>query len=359
MKIKTLKLINFRNIENLNAKFSQNINLITGDNAQGKTNLLEAVYYVLTGYAFKASKTDELINLKKNQAYVGCVFEEKGLEKQIEVLLERNKSRRIKLNGKEIKSFREVENYFPVSLFTPEDLLIIKGSPALRRKFFDNFYSLFSGEYAFYFGNYNKILRERNKLLKDYEFSLELLNIYDIQLSEHGIKIEELREMFRIEMEKETEKLLCDFSGGKDRFAFKGDPEMREILNSENPKKAYLKKLKSFLNADRDLKFTNFGSHISDFYLYINDKLSKIYASQGQQRTLILSLEFAMVNFWIKKGIEPILLLDDVFSELDEERSEFFYDYIKSLQTFITQTSFESIKGDGKLFKMKEGRIYD
>lgn len=356
MKVNSIKLINYRNIENISEEFSPKINLIIGENAQGKTNLIESIYFALTGRSFRARKNSELINLRNNQAYIGINFEDEGISRNLEILLDRNKNKRVKLNNKEIKSYR-VENY--ISLFTPEDLSIIKGSPNERRRFFDNFYINFSKEYQYYYYNYQKILAERNKLLKENYVSKELLSVFNQSLMKYGIMIEKIRSDLRVIMEEETRQLLLNFSGKRDYFIFRGERVMEEILSSDNPEKEYIKKIEESYDKDREFKFTSFGPHVSDFYLYINDKSSKIYSSQGQQRTLILALEFAMVNIWERmRDKSPILLLDDVFSELDEGRRELFIPYIKRLQSFITQTDYIDIREDIKVYKMKEGGIY-
>lgn len=367
MIIEGIKLINFRNYNNLSVLFNANINIMVGKNAQGKTNLLEAIYICSTGRSFRTSRDKEIINFEKGEAYIGANLKVGELEKLTEIKLHREKSKRIKVNKIELKSYKELNTGLKVVVFSPEDLKLIKDGPSLRRTYLDSSISQLKPLYYYNLNRYYKILIQRNNLLKSIKFknSLpDLIEVFDIQMARLGSLITLERESYinRLLIEakinhsvitKDMEDLDIIY-----QRSIEGGSSLIEIESQ------FLENLKTSRKKDVELGTTTKGPHRDDFSILINGKDSKIYASQGQQRSIVLTLKLSEVEM-IKKetGYNPILLLDDVYSELDEERRTHLTKLFSKMQTFITLTDAVDINGlDGyekEFFYINNGCIYN
>lgn len=345
MEIRSLSLIGFRNYTELSLFFHGGLNVFVGENAQGKTNLLEAIYFSVLGRSFRTFKDRELIHLRSNQAYSCCVWESERLEKKLEQMLDRNRAKRIKLNGKEIRSLKELSDETPMVVFSPDDLSMVKGAPKGRRDFLDEAISSLRKEYGFLLTRYQKVLSQRNNLLKEPKLQREFLDVFDFQLAEYGAKLIRYRKLYLKKLERAATEILSELSGHRD------DLKMFYVSSAELPEEeeklgnAFLKELKSSFDRDRMLQSTTVGPHRDEFSMYIGDRDARMYGSQGQQRSLVLSLKLGLLKMMEEEGKRrPVLLLDDVFSELDEKRRFYLVKYIQRLQTFITTTSAEELK---------------
>ena len=366
MIIEGIKLINFRNYNNLSVLFNPNINIMIGRNAQGKTNLLEAIYICSTGRSFRTSRDREIIKFEKGEAYVGANLKVGELEKWTEIKLHREKSKRIKVNKIELKSYKELNTGLKVVVFSPEDLKLIKEGPNLRRSYLDSSISQLKPLYYYNLNRYYKILIQRNNLLKSirYKSNLpDLIEVFDIQMARFGSLIILERESYinRLLIEaKINHNVITKNMEILDIQYLRSIEDGKSLIEIET---CFLKILKESRKKDIETGTTNKGPHRDDFAISINGKDSKTYASQGQQRSIVLTLKLSEVEM-IKKdtGYNPILLLDDVYSELDEERRIHLTKLFSKMQTFITLTDAVDIDGlDGyekEFFYINDGCIY-
>lgn len=358
MKIKTIKLINFRNYTNQTINFENGINVLVGKNAQGKTNLIEAIYFSCIGKSVRTKKENELIRWDNLNAKIEIELEKKEGNKKIEVYFNQKAKKSIKINDMNILRIADLIGVLNCVFFSPDELKLIKESPADRRKFMDIDLSQLSRNYFYLINKYNKILTQRNKLLKDTRDIVvlkETINIWDMQLAEIGSKIiikridfVNLLKIYAKKIHKdltsEEESLKIDYSG----------------ITGENEAVIKEKLLKEYDNSvakDFRLGFTSVGPHRDDIKISSNGVDLRSFGSQGQQRTAVLSLKLAELEIFAKeRGEYPILLLDDVLSELDETRKQKLLEKIKNLQTIITDTKFNyNIKVN--ILKVKNGVI--
>ena len=319
MIIKSLELANFRNYEELNISFDKGTNILYGDNAQGKTNILEAIYVSATTKSHKGSKDKEIINFNKEEAHIRTYLEKENVETRVDMHLRKNKSKGIAIDGQKIKKAADLMGLLNVVFFSPEDLSIIKDGPAERRRFADMELCQLDSFYLYNLNHYNKIIGQRNKLLKDMYFQPELketLNIWDSQLVSFGSKIIERREQFVKQLGDIIFDIHKKLSGGKEELVIAYEPDV-SIEDFEKQMK---------YNQDKDirLKQTTTGPHRDDFSFVVNGVDIRKYGSQGQQRTAALSLKLSEIELVKKISKDtPVLLLDDVLSELDSNRQNY------------------------------------
>ncbi len=353
MYIKNIKLLNFRNYEEQEISLNPNINVFYGDNAQGKTNIIESIFLCSIGKSFRTTKEKELIQFNKEISSVFLEYQKSDREGSIKVEL--NEKKTILVNGIKIKKLSELLGNLNIVIFTPDDIQILKEGPSRRRRFLDIMISQLRPNYLHYLNLYNKTLEQRNNYLKQIKLEnkpQEMLEIWDEKLAEYGEKIYLYRYEF---MEKIKNKI---------KIIHSEITEEKEILKIEyesncSNKENYLKLLKERRNLDIIKGFTTKGIHRDDFMIYINNELVNVYGSQGQNRTAILSLKIAeMQVIYDEIGEYPILLLDDFMSELDEKRRKNFLEYIENTQVIITCTDkIENFKKDMKIFQVKKGEI--
>ncbi len=359
MYIKNIGLINYRNYETLQLKLNKNVNVFKGDNAQGKTNILESIYYCAFAKSHRNSKDKELIKLNNDSAYISILIGTKRLDKKIDINILRNGKKAITVNGIKIRKIDELFGTFNVVMFSPEDLKVVKESPGLRRRMLDMEISQINKKYYLNLVQYNKILNERNIILKNRNIDKNMIEIYNIQLAQYGDYIIKERIKYIDRLNYYGKVIHSDITNNKEEIEIKYNST---IPNTENIQETFLEKLRNNFQKDSERGITFVGPHRDDFNIYINHMDVKVFGSQGQQRTSVLTIKFAILNI-IKEilGDYPVLLLDDVLSELDVNRKTYILNSIKNIQTIITCTGMEDLKnyisGDGKIFEVSNGKV--
>ena len=357
MIIKSLELQNYRNYKELHIDFNNGVNILYGENAQGKTNILEAINVSATTESHKGSKDRDIVNFDSEEAHIKTILDKDGLERRVDMHLRKGKSKGIAIDKVRLKKSVELLGLLNIVFFSPEDLSIIKNSPAERRKFADTELCQLDKIYLYNLNNYNKIINQRNRLLKDIAFNpdlREMLKIYDTQLVSFGVKIIERRRTFADQLNAIIQDIHEDLSGKREKLRVGYAPNVSE--------EEFENKLKSTVEKDIKLKMTGIGPHRDDFVFFSNDIDVRVFGSQGQQRTVALSLklsEIEMVKMIAKDN--PVLLLDDVLSELDRNRQDHLLNRIGNIQTIITCTGLDDFVGHrfayDKVFKVSDGTV--
>lgn len=357
MIIKSLELENFRNYSSLSMNFDSGTNILYGDNAQGKTNILEAIYLSATTKSHKGSKDKDIINFDKDEAHIRTYVVKDGLENRVDMHLRKSKSKGIAINGQKIKKAADLLGLLNVVFFSPEDLSIIKNGPSERRRFIDMELCQLDSVYLNNLNNYNKIVNQRNKLLKDlYNNSSlrETLFIWDDQLVTYGTKLIERRTEFIKQLNEIIYEIHYKLSGGREELKIVYEPDVL-IENFEDA-------LKKGQDRDIRLKQTVTGPHRDDFSFVAQDIDIRKFGSQGQQRTAALSLKLSEIEL-VKKitNDTPLLLLDDVLSELDSNRQNYLLNSIGDIQTIITCTGLEEFVNNrfeiNRVFKVNAATV--
>lgn len=334
MKIDRLELTNFRNYQSFEIEPSNGINLILGRNAIGKTNLLEAIYFITVGKSFRTLKTNEMIRLGENSANIRATVESGGYSDELEIILNLNQKNEYIMNLDSIN----IKNYtgdFSCVIFSPNDLNMIKLSPGERRKYIDSLIEKISPVYKYNLAKYRKILFERNKLLKRPDE--ELLKVYDFQLASYGVKILFERLKYIKEIEEFAKKHYARLSQGSElKITYLSTVK----FSKDKMEQAFMKILLEQREKDFESRFTTVGPHRDDLDFKINEMSAKSFASQGETRSIVLALKLAEMDVLEKfNKRRPILLLDDVFSELDKTRAMYLSQSLDNMQTFITSTN--------------------
>lgn len=357
MIIKSLELENFRNYAELSISFDSGTNILYGDNAQGKTNILESIYLSATTKSHKGSKDKELINFEAQEAHIRTYVMKDGLENRVDMHLRKNKTKGIAINGQKIKKAADLLGLLNVVFFSPEDLSIIKNGPSERRRFVDMELCQLDSFYLYNLNNYNKIVNQRNKLLKDLSFNPNLrdtLFIWDSQLVSYGSKIIERRAAFVKQLNEIIYDIHVRLSGGKEALEVVYEPDIA-LCELETG-------LKNSQEKDIKLKQTTIGPHRDDFSFLVDGIDIRKYGSQGQQRTAALSLKLSEIEL-VKKLTKdtPLLLLDDVLSELDSSRQNYLLNSIGDIQTIITCTGLEEFVNNrfeiNRIFKVSNAVV--
>ena len=357
MIIKSLELADFRNYDSLHIDFSSGTNILYGDNAQGKTNILEAIYLSATTKSHKGSKDKDIVNFYKEESHIRIYLEKDGIDTRVDMHLRKNKSKGIAIDGQKIKKAAELLGLLNVVFFSPEDLSIIKNGPAERRRFVDMELCQLDQFYLYNLNHYNKIVNQRNKLLKDMYLNPSLrdtLNIWDSQLISFGSKIIERRKLFVEQLNEIIFDIHKRLSGDKEDLTIHYEPDV--FIED------YEKNLA--INQERDIKLkqTTTGPHRDDFSFMVRDIDIRKFGSQGQQRTAALSLKLSEIEL-VKKmtNDNPVLLLDDVLSELDSNRQNYLLSTIGNIQTIITCTGLDEFVNNrfeiDKVFHIENGKI--
>ena len=375
MIIKSLELADFRNYEKLKIDFSSGTNILYGDNAQGKTNILEAIFVSATTKSHKGSKDKEIIRFGQEEAHVRTILEKDNAEYRVDMHLRKSKSKGIAIDGQKIKRASDLIGRLNVVFFSPEDLSIIKNGPSERRRFMDMELCQLDQIYLNSLSKYNKLVIERNKVLKDlfeHPENSVLLDVQDKQLCEYGSVIIKTREKFIKDLNEIIRPIHEKLTGGKEILSVYYEPN---VAFDE-----FEKKLRASRQKDTYAKQTTVGPHKDDFSYIVQkrvigenqdnseaDNLSegidiRKFGSQGQQRTASLSLKLSEIEIVKKaKKENPVLLLDDVLSELDSNRQNYLLNTIGDIQTIITCTGLDEFVNNrfeiDKLFKVTEGTV--
>lgn len=357
MFVKSLELSNFRNYNTLSMNFKNGTNILYGDNAQGKTNILEAVYLAGTTKSHKGSKDKDMIQLNQEESHIRMFIEKNLIVHRIDMHLKKNKPKGVAIDGIPIRKSSELFGLINLVFFSPEDLSIIKNGPSDRRRFIDFELCQLDKLYLSYLTNYNKIINQRNNLLKQIGFKPELmetLSVWDIQLCEFGRRIIKRRTQFILELNEIVYGIHKRLSGGREELVIKYEPN---VLSEDMETKVEKQREK-----DVFYKQTSIGPHRDDICFTIKDIDIRKFGSQGQQRTSALSLKLAEIEL-VRQTIkeEPILLLDDVLSELDRNRQNYLLNSIEGIQTMITCTGLEEFVANrfqiDKLYRVVEGCV--
>ncbi len=358
MIIKTLQLKDFRNYESLNVNFSEKINVFIGKNAQGKTNLLESVFYCCIGKSFKSIKDKDIIKWNCDNGYIGLVAKRKFRELKVEIKLSKSHKKTVIIDSLPIKKIGDLIGEINVVFFSPNELKLVKDSPEERRKFMDIDISQTNKRYFYLLSRYDKILANRNKLLKNsdnFDYVKDTIDIWDRALVQTAKKIAFERAKFVENISPYTEKAQSYLSGGKEKIELKYISGCGVALN-EKFEENMDKLLKKNLEKDFRFGYTTIGVHRDDIDIFLNGVEVKTFGSQGQQRTVALSLKLAeLENINAITGEYPILMLDDVFSELDSDRQKRLLKFVDRTQTFITCTDEKKIAG--KIFEIVNGHL--
>lgn len=357
MIIESIKLENFRNYESLELDLASGTNIFHGENAQGKTNILEAVYLSGTTKSHKGSKDKDMVRFGEEEAHIRMNLSRDGSPYKIDMHLRKNKSKGIAVNGFPIKKAGELLGIGNFVFFSPEDLNIIKSGPGERRRFVDLELCQLSKVYLHHLSNYNKILNQRNKLLKEISFRpeyLDTLEVWDAQMVQYGGRVIEERENFVSRLNEIVYGIHRRLSGERE--------ELKIIYEKNVDPEDFSKKL--LANRDRDIKLktTQAGPHRDDLCFQIHGIDIRKFGSQGQQRTAALSLKLSEIEL-VKEEIKdtPVLLLDDVLSELDCNRQKYLLDSIHDIQTLVTCTGIDEFVENrfeiNKVFRVVNGTV--
>lgn len=357
MIIKSLKLKNFRNYDLLSLDFDDATNIFYGDNAQGKTNILEAIYLSGTTKSHRGTKDRDMIQFGHDEAHIETVIEKNHVEFKIDMHLKKNSPKGIAINKMPIRKASELFGVIHLVFFSPEDLNIIKNGPSERRRFVDLELAQLDKLYLNDLANYNRIINQRNRLLKDIynrEDLLPTLEVWDMQLAEYGRRVIERREIFLARLNEMIASVHERLTGGKERLSLSyeksnGDADLLDVIEK---------------NRERDIrmKSTSVGPHRDDICFRVGDLDIRKFGSQGQQRTAALSLKLSEIEL-VKKLIkdEPVLLLDDVLSELDKNRQHALLDTIGNIQTIVTCTGVDDFVNRrfavNKVFYVNNGHV--
>lgn len=357
MIIKSLELSNYRNYETLNISFDEGTNILYGNNAQGKTNILESIYMCATTKSHKGSKDREIIRFGCEEAHIRAYIEKNDINQKIDMHLRSSKTKYIAIDEMKIKKAADLLGLLKVVFFSPEDLSIIKNGPSERRHFIDMELCQIDSFYLYNLNNYNKIVNQRNVLLKDLYMNPTLrdtINIWNSQLVSYGSKIIERRKLFIEQLNEIIRDIHSKLSGGKEELVILYEPNT-EIEDFES-------NLVKSTEKDIKIKQTTVGPHRDDISFMVKDIDIRKYGSQGQQRTAALSLKLSEIELIKKLTKEnPILLLDDVLSELDSNRQNYLLNYIGQMQTIITCTGLDEFVNNrfeiDKVFNIEDGKI--
>ncbi len=354
MYIKSLKLKNFRNYEEASIELSPGKNIFYGLNGQGKTNIIEALYFMQSGKSYRCNKEKEAIRFGCEYAKIEAEYIKNKRKNNILFFLSEKKS--VKINGIAIDRLSEIIGNVNLVIFTPDHLNLIKEGPSVRRSFLDSFISQLKPVYFKNLISYYKVLKQRNNILKSNRKNMiETISVWDEKLADLSLNICEMRKKAIEKINEKINNNIGNIEMENIRIEYisgiKGDVKSRENI---------LNQLKSGLERDLEYRMTMIGPHRDDFEIFMNEKNIKKYGSQGQQRSCVLKIKLAECEIIKEKtGEMPPILLDDILSELDEKRRTALIENIKDNQVIITCTDKEFLNNmEGSYFKVQEGKIY-
>ncbi|MCQ2555282.1 MAG: DNA replication/repair protein RecF [Clostridia bacterium] len=359
MYIKEIYLKDFRNYESLLLQFDKNVNIISGDNAQGKTNLLEAIYISSLLKSFRTSKDHEMISFNKNAALVKIGYVKDDYDEEIEIIIDKENGKNVKLNGVKLKKASEVLDNIYTVIFTPDDLSIVQDEPEKRRKFLDRELCQIKTSYYMNLANYRRVLLQRNAYLKEPRVDREILSVWDNELSKYGADIIHERKKFIDKLSVVSSRIHKSITDGREDLIVRYIENVKYVPDRKKQMEYFYEKLQASFENDMMRRTTTAGPHKDDLEFIIKDKDKEInaraFGSQGQQRTVSLSVKLSEIDI-IKEetGETPVLLLDDVLSELDLKRQEFLIKTLSDVQLFISTAELS----DDLLKRLPEGNTY-
>lgn len=368
MRIKQISLKDYRNYELCHVELSEKLNLIIGDNGQGKTNLLESVYICGFGKSFRTSKDMEWMRLGSQATFIRLEFEKMGQTSQIDIRLLSNRKKEVKVNGVHLSKMSELIGHMNLVLFSPEDLKLVKESPGERRRFIDRELSHISPAYCHILMKYHRTLDQRNSALKKMQMTRKIdkamLEIWDETLADLGANLIMRREVFITRLAELSQSIHHQITEGKENLVVKYICSLntKNLSKYDTIKSDFIDSLSKNHEKDVERGYTTTGPHRDDLGLSINGQDTRVFGSQGQQRTAALALKLSEIEIIHEElGEYPILLLDDVMSELDAHRQNFLIKTFEKVQTIVTTTEVGQLYQDhlenGKLFKISNGRV--
>jgi DNA replication and repair protein RecF len=359
MIIEKVELANFRNHRDTSIVLSPGVNVLVGKNAQGKTNLLEAVFLTCVGRGWRTHKDKDMINFAADAARVRTVVARKFGQVAVEVNLSRNTKKTIKINSVPVQRMGELMGQVNCVFFSPDELRLVKDAPADRRRFLDIDISQIDKAYFYGLLKYNKILLQRNSLLKSKTEDIESgLDIWDMQLANVGAMIIARRMEFVGKLAEGVANVHGYLANGAERISVEYEGCCGSLAQVVEIEGRLLTELKQAREKDMRLRTTTVGPHRDDLRITIDEKDVRHFASQGQQRTVALSLKLAELEIFREAtGEMPVLLLDDVFSELDSERQGRLVKALAKCQSIVTAVEFPSGTGNVKKFKIENGAV--
>lgn len=344
MYIKNLKLKNYRNYNELDINFNKNLNVIYGDNAQGKTNILESMFICACARSHRTSKDSELVKFNEKSFEIKLYFEKSNIDYSIEISYGKEQGKLININEIPVKKIGNLMGNLNAVLFSPEDLQIVKEGPSDRRRFMDMTISQLKPSYFYDLQQYSKILAQRNNLLKEIQYNkslLDTLEIWNLNLVKTGARIIKARKEFIKRLSQKAENCHFKLTEGKEKLnlRYNSSIEIKDNYDIDLIEKNFLKTLDTLSHKEIQKNTTLCGPQRDDYELLLNELNVKMYGSQGQQRSSILSLKMGEIEIIKEETDEyPVLLLDDVLSELDKQRQIFLFKNLKGVQTFVTCT---------------------
>lgn len=362
MFIKSLKLQNFRNYDQLNINFNDFNNIIYGLNAQGKTNLVEAIYFASTLKSFRTSKNREIIKFDKEFLTIECTFCVNNRDYVEKITFSNQNKYDISINGVKYKSKMQILGKIKTVVFCPDDLYIIKNSPAVRRDFLDENLVQFRPKYHNLLRDFNKYIKEKNHILKNLDTKpqmMALLDDYNLKIAEISGEISFIRANFLKLLNVETKAIYNEICGECEDFSLVYNTKLENSCeNITKNQQNTLKLLNLYKDKEIISKSCLIGCHKDDINFFIDDKSAREYASQGQTRSIVLSLKLAVWQMHFQDcGVYPILLLDDILSELDLNRKKYVTHKIKNGQVIITTPYVDKIELLAKTFFIEDGKI--
>lgn len=364
MKIKKIKLENYRNYDQLEIDFHEKVNIILGENGSGKTNLIESIYLTSLGKSFRTSKDRDLIKFGREFCRISSFYVKDDEEEEIEIAISNAGKKGIKVNGVSLKRVSELMENVYIVVFSPEDLKIIKEEPAKRRNFIDRELCQLKISYYNNLVNYRKVLAQRNKYLKERYIDDAYLDVWDTELAIYGAKIIEERRKFVKEINNISKVIHTNITGKKEEIEIHYKPNISIDLDINKQEEIFYKTLVINRALDKQTRITNKGPHKDDIKVLINNIDARKYGSQGQQRTAALSLKLSEIELIKReKNDSPVLLLDDVMSELDSDRQNYLISSLNDVQIFITTTDLmpdvmDQIN-DGRVVKINNGTYHE
>ena len=359
MNIKEIKIKNFRNYKDLEISFDEGVNLILGDNAQGKTNLIEALYISSMGKSFRTTNDRELINFDADSSLIKVLASKEDFDVEIEIELEKRGSKsvnkRIKKDKKKLARTSELIKNILIVVFSPEDLKLVKDEPEKRRRFLDREICQISPAYYDSFSNYRKALKQRNNYLREGNIRPDLLEIWDEQLVIYGSRMIQIRKEFVNKLSIISGGIHKGITNQEEKIEIVYEPNVELAENIKDQEDNFRAAIEGKRRRDIDTGTTSVGPHRDDIGFFVNGIDMRSYGSQGQQRTCALSLKLAELSLVREEtGEDAILLLDDVMSELDAKRQEYLIKTLEKNQLFITTTDIDK----NVLGKIDKATIY-